>query len=176
MTVTPQNYAPAASPTAGYSLIGISATLPAKLSAATVSELAGSTMVQGATDAFGTTTDASTTTRQMIGDKVATESVGNRKYALESMNIKLGDPQEQNDILDLLTLDARVFLWMRPGLQADADGTIAAIAAGQNYVGLVATVASVDLAPISTAEGDEYAAIVSFAVRERTQLFGKSVA
>lgn len=165
------DYRPSAALTAGNTLIGI-ATAVADIRSMTLAEANSSVMVQGATEAFESTTDTSTQSRKMIGDKVASSKPGTRTYNMADMTIMLGDPQAAtNEVLDLLTLDAEVVFWLRPGLQADAEN-VAAAAAGQKYEAIKVTIAAVDLAPISTSDGDEYAIVVKFAVQDRTQLFG----
>lgn len=174
MTVTPVAYNPAAMTTAGRTLIAIVPAV-AKLDAMTIAEANAGTMIHCATEAFGSTTNVSPRTRKMICDVVAVEKPGVRTYQMETLTLMLGDPQTDNDVLDMLTLDANLVFVMRPGLKADKTG-IADWAAGQKYVGIKGTVSSVDLRTITTADGDEYAAVINLAVTDRTQLFGEVAA
>ncbi|GAA2184941.1 hypothetical protein GCM10009785_34800 [Brooklawnia cerclae] len=171
MSVNLYDYRPAASLTAGNTLIGIASAV-ADIDAMTIAEANSSVMVQGATDAFSATTDVANQSRKMIGDKVASSKPGTRTYNMGDLTIMLGDPQAAtNEVLDLLELDAELVFWIRPGLQADAD-SVAAVASGQKYVAIRAIVAAVDLRDISTSDGDEFAIVLKVSVVERTQLFG----
>ena len=175
MSATPVDYRPAASLTAGNTLIGIIPAV-ANIETITIPEANTSVMVQGASEAFSATTDVSSQSRKMIGDTIASTKPGTRTYNMADLTIMLGDPQAAtNKVLDLLTLDAELVFWVRPGLKADKSG-IAAFAAGQKYVAIRATVAAVDLRDISTSDGDEFAVVLKVSVTERTQLFGILVA
>ena len=174
---TPVFYNPNPSYTAGQTLIQITPAI-ASIDAMKLTEANAVTAVQihCATEAFEALTTTSTVTRKMICDTVAVESPGSRTYTMSQLTIMLGDPQgAANAALNLLTLDAVLFLVLRPGLQAGKAGS-AAWAVGQKYMALKVKVTSVDMRAISNAEGDEYAALVSFAVQDRTQLFGTTVA
>jgi NAD(P)-dependent dehydrogenase (short-subunit alcohol dehydrogenase family) len=102
-----------------------------------------------------------------VADRVGMEKVTDRTYGVEKVTIMLGNPQAVNALLDTLVLDSKHFLWLRPGIPDDQP-----IAAGQKVLVVEATVDSVDLRGVSTSDGDEFAAEVSFSVVDRTQLFG----
>ena len=164
MTVTA--YAPDAHLTAGNTLIGVAPAIAA-IASPTVVELTASTMIQCATEAFGSTTATTKRTRKMICDLVGTEALANRTYSMDDLIIMLGNPQEANDILDLLVQDSTLWFWVRPG-SADTE----AIAAADKVEVIEATIDAVDLRTISTADGDEFAVVVKVSVSDRTQLFG----
>ncbi len=171
MSAQPVDYRPAASLTAGNTLIGIIPAV-ANIKTITIAEANTSVMVQGACEAFSSSTDVANQSRKMIGDPTASTKPGTRTYNMADMTIMLGDPQAAtNEVLDLLTLDAELVFWVRPGLKADKSG-IAAFAASQKYVAIRATVAAVDLREITTSDGDEFAVVLKLSVAERTQLFG----
>lgn len=163
-------YAPDAVLTAGNTLLGAAPAI-ADIKAPKVSELGASTVFQCATEGFGSTTNVQKGTRKMLCDRVGKEKVTDRTYGVEKITIMLGNPQEVNALLDTLVLDSKHFLWLRPGIPDDQ-----AIAAGQKVLVVEATVDSVDLRAVSTSDGDEFAAEVSFSVVDRTQLFGTVVA
>lgn len=168
MAVT--TYAPEAHLTAGNTVIGDAPAI-ADIDAPTVAELGASTYFHCATEAFGSTTNVSKRTRKMICDVVGTETVGSRTYGMEALTLMYGDPQEANTFIDSLALDSTHYFWVRPG--ADDDD---AIAAGDKVLVIKAKIDSVDLRPISTADGDEFAAVVNVSVQDRTQLLVAVVA
>ena len=157
-------YAPEAVYTAGNTLIGDAPAI-ANIQAPTVAELGASTVFQCATEAFGSTTNVSKGTRKMICDVVGKQRVTNREYQMESLVIMYGNPQTANTFLQAFTLGSTHYLWTRPGKDDDA-----AIAAADKVLVIKVTIDAVDLRQISTADGDEYAAVISVSVQARTQL------
>lgn len=168
MSVT--TYAPDAALTAGNTLIGDAPAI-ADIDAPKLTELQASTMIQCATEAFGSGTTVNKRTRKMICDKVGTETVGSRTYTMETLTIMYGDPQDANAFVDSLVLDSTHFFWTRPGL----DDSVA-LAAAQKVLVIKAKIDSVDLRTISNADGDEFAVVVNVSVQDRTQLLVSVVA
>ncbi len=162
MAVT--TYAPEAHLTAGNTVIGDAPAI-ADIDAPTVAELGASTYFQCATEAFGSSTNVSKRTRKMICDVVGTETVGSRTYQMEALTIMYGDPQDANAFIESLTLDSTHYFWVRPG-KDDTE----AVAAGDKVLVIKAKIDSLDLRPISTADGDEYAVVANVSVQDRTQL------
>lgn len=163
-------YAPEAVYTAGNTLIGDAPAI-ANIQAPTVAELTASTVFQCATEAFGSTTNVSKGTRKMICDVVGKQRVSNREYQMENLTIMYGNPQTANTFLASFTLGSTHYLWTRPGKDDDA-----AIEAGDKVLVIKVTIDAVDLRQISTADGDEFAAVISVSVQDRTQLLVAVVA
>lgn len=162
------SYDPDGVATAGNSQIGLAPTI-VDINAPTLAELQAGTTFECATEAFGSTTDVSTTSRKKLCDKVATQRPGARTYQVEALRITLDDPQSEtgNELMDKFGVDDTVYLWHRPGLP-HADE----LAAGQKVQVIKAIVSSVDLANVTTEEGEEYEFVVNLAVQDRTQIFG----
>ena len=83
----------------------------------------------------------------------------------------LGNPQDANTFVDSMDLGSEHFFWVRPGM-ADNEP----VAAGQKVQVIQATIDACDLRQVSTSDGDEFAAVVSISVQDRTQLFATVVA
>lgn len=161
-------YDPSGIATAGNSQIGIAPAV-ADINAPTEAELTAGTTFQCATEAFGSTTDASTISRKKLCNKVASQRPGDRTYNVEPLIITLDDPQsvEGNALMDKFGLDDVVYLWHRPAVAHDEPVT-----SGQRVQVIEAIVSSVDLQNISTEAGEEYNFVVNLAVQDRTQVFG----
>lgn len=157
-------YNPEAVYTAGNTLIGDAPAI-ADIQAPTVAELTASTVFQCATEAFGSSTNVSKGTRKMICDTVGKQRVTNREYQMENLTIMYGNPQDANAFLDTFTLGSTHYFWTRPGTD---DAT--AVAAADKVQVIKATIDACDLKQISTADGDEFAAVISVSVVDRTQL------
>ena len=110
-------------------------------------------------------------TRKMICDVVGKQRVTNREYQMENLTIMYGNPQTANTFLASFTLGSTHYLWTRPGKDDDV-----AIAAADKVLVIKVTIDAVDLRQISTADGDEYAAVISVSVQDRTQLLVAVVA
>ena len=163
-------YAPAAALTAGMTTIGDAPAI-ADIHAPKVTELNASTVFQCATEAFGSTTNVSKTTRKMICDRTGTEKVGNRTYQLETLTVMYGNPQDANTFIDTLLLDSVHYFWVRPGKDDTTE-----VAVGDKVQIVKASIDATDLRPITTADGDEYAAVIQVSVQERTALLVDVVA
>lgn len=157
-------YAPAAALTAGMTTLGDAPAI-ADIRSPKVAELNASTVFHCATEAFGSTTNVSKTTRKMICDTVASEKVGNRQYQMETLTIMYGNPQNANEYVDSLVLDSVHYFWVRPGKDDSTE-----VAAADKVQIIKASIDAVDLRPISTADGDEYAAVVQVSVIDRTPM------
>lgn len=162
MALTP--YAPTAKYTAGNTVIG-DATAVADIAAPKLSELSAGTTFHCATEAFGSSTNVSKGTRKMICDTVGKQRVTNREYQMENLTIMYGDPQSANAFIESMVLDSVHYFWTRPGKADDV-----ALAVGDKVQIIKASVDACDLRQISTADGDEFAVVVSLSVQDRTQL------
>lgn len=171
MTATPVDYRPAASYTAGNTLIGL---LPAAgitdLNQITVAQANTAIAIQGALSGFEPSSSAATQTRKMIGDREAAESPGTITRTLGNLTIALGDPQAAtNEVASLVTEGAKLVILVRSGLQADKDA-IEAPEAGQKYTAWSVIVAAVDLGTITTDDGNEDALVAQVSVQRRSAL------
>jgi hypothetical protein len=162
MSVT--QYAPDARYTAGNTVIGDAPAI-ANINAPKLAELAASITFEGATEAFGSSTNVTKGTRKMIADKVGKQRVTNREYQMENLTIMAGNPQDANELVDSFVPDSTHYLWIRPGVD---DST--ALAAAQKVQVIETTVDACDLRQVSTADGDEFAVVVSLSVQDRTPL------
>lgn len=168
MSVT--KYAPDAHYTAGNTVIG-DAPAVANIQAPKLSELAASITFEGATEAFGSTTNVTKGTRKMIADKIGKQRVQNREYQAENLVVMTGDPQAANALVEGFVPDSTHYFWIRPGLPDDT-----ALAVGQKVQLIEATIDACDLRQVSTADGDEFAVTVSISIQDRTQLLVAIVA
>lgn len=157
-------YAPAAALTAGMTTIG-DAPAVADILAPKVTELMASTTFQCATEAFGSSTNVSKTSRKMICNKTASEKVGTRTYQMETLTVMYGNPQTANAFIETMVLDSVHYFWVRPGKDDTTD-----VAVADKVQIIKASVDAVDLRPISTADGDEYAAVIQVSVLDRTPM------
>ena len=158
-------YGPDAALTAANTLLGDAPAI-ANIHAPTVTELEASVTFHCATDAFGSTTSVSKTTRRFICDQVGKEKAGQRTYGMETLTVVYGNPQDANAFADTMILDSQHFFWMRPGIADDANLT-----AGDKVMIIKATIDACDLRTITTQDGDEYAVVIQVSVQDRTQLF-----
>lgn len=136
----------------------------ASLAAPKLTELnvAGTVKIDCAVESFGVSTDVSYVDRKMLCDTKTSKSIGSRSYAMDALTIMMGDPQgASNAVLTALPLDAIRYLVLRPG---KAHAT--ALAVGDKVQVVKVQVASVDLRPVSNAEGEEFAMIGNFAVMD----------
>ena len=138
--------------TAGNTVINVMpAVADGTLEKVTVAEWAAGTMIQCATEEFSQTTDASTTTRKKICDRIATQKPGDRTYQAGDTVIVAADPQAANPLLETLALDSIHYVSVRPGLDDKTAAT-----AGQKLWTDKRQVLSVDPEPINTEEGNSY--------------------
>lgn len=165
-------YAPAAALTAGMTMIGDAPAI-ADIRAPKVTELEASTTIHCATEAFGSTTNVSKTSRKMICDKTASEKVGTRTYQMETLTIMYGDPQAANTYVDSLIQDSVHYFWVIPGKDTDLTTNITA---GDRVQVIKASVDAVDLAPVTTGDGDEFRVVLQVSVLDRTPLLVTVVA
>lgn len=149
--------------TAGNTTINIMpAVASATLAVVTTAEWNAGVAVQGATEELGLTTDASTSSRKKIADKVATQRPGARTYQVSDTVLVASDPQAANTLIDGLTLDAIKYLGVRPGV---ADTTAAA--AAQKVWLVKVQVLACDPEPVTTEDGNAFAWRVKWLVLGR---------
>ena len=149
-------YAPTGTLTAGNLKLLIGAPI-ANLAAPAIAAFSASGFeVQCAMEAFGSTTSVSTAERRKLCDKESKTRISNRQRGLDPITFT-GDKTASTALLAMLTEDAKIGIIARP-----YDAHSGALAAGDKVWAFNATVASVDPAPISTTEGEEFAFTVAF--------------
>ena len=164
MSVT--SYDPAGTLTAGNLRVVISATphtVNATTGALSTTKVAANAAkaVQCAIETFATSTDVAYRQRRKLCDVESTEKVATRTRRLETLTIT-GDKTNEAAVLAILTEDARIGIIARPYAPHTAP-----FAAADKVWLFNATVASVDPAPVSTADGEEFGYVVSFTDVER---------
>lgn len=155
-------YSPAGTLTAGNLRIGVVATpwtvnaTTGKLSG-TAAAANGGTVIQCAIETFGSTTNVAYRSRRKLCDKETTEKISTRTRNIDSLTIT-GDKTAETALLAILKEDAKIGLIARPYGPHTAN-----FAPADTPLWMFnATVASVDPAPVSTADGEEFAYVVSF--------------
>lgn len=148
--------------TAGNTAIVIAPAV-ASILAPKISEYNAGTKVDCAIENFGTGTDASTISRKKLCDKIATETVGSRKYTVEDTVVVMSNPQAANTFMSGMTLDAIKYILVRPGLAHDAAAAVA-----QSLWVLKVQLIAKDPEPISTEDGNAYKMRLKWAVLDRT--------
>lgn len=138
----------------------------ADLAEPTVAELDAGISVECATRNFDQSTNVQTESDQYLCDTEARESIGQRTRQMSPFEFDVTDPQAADDLTDMLTEDAIVYMWVRPGIAHDT-----AIAASQRGWGYRVEVASIDPLPISAGTqsggGSKFGFRVSLNVKDR---------
>lgn len=157
-------YAPDDVYTAGNTVINIMpAVADPTLDVVTLAEWNAGVMIQCAVEEFGNTTDASTSTRKKICDRIATQRPGNRTYNANDTVIVF-DPQQTDPLIESLkVLDAIHYVSVRPGLDDET-----AAASGQKLWTDKRQVLSADPEPITTEEGNAYQLRIRWMVLARS--------
>ena len=135
------------------------------LAAPTLAELNAGVAVECASRGFDQSTNVSTNTDQYLCDTEAREEVGSRTRQIAPFEIDAEDITTDDDFTDLVTEDAVVYLWVRPGVKHTED-----IAAAQRGWGYKVRVSSVDPKAVTagaTGSGQKFGYRVAVTVLER---------